>query len=211
VQTAQPLWPSPHGPSRGTQPTVVNKQAAQLTATRNTWPDAAQPDQDYASGVGIADLLIPFVVNDSLRAFSWSRVFSASGPIAAVFSYSFGGSPETYAFRYTTPALWFVLGVSILPFGVLAALPFVLARDDRRWQAALELDTTECVAGARTLLPMAMPGAVIGFVWRFVVAAFASAEERYVGNSTSMAKIVASVLDRNISETERPRPCHELF
>lgn len=149
----------------------------------------------------IGVLLLQFVINDSLRSFAWGRILAADGAIAQTFAYITSGDPASYSLRFSTLGLYLVMFVNILPFGILATLPFVPHKSDLKWRTAIELDGNQLIAFIRTVVPSALPGVILGCLWMFLIATFGSAEEHYVGNSTSMAKIISDVLNIDNPET----------
>ncbi len=137
-------------------------------------------------------LLIPLVVPDTIRAFTWAGFLAPDGVIGRLeqLFYSSSGTGDM--------ALNAVVAVSIVPLTFATLLGGVAAAGNTCWLAAAEMRPHSWVFFRRLVLQAVAPLLLVALVVGFVIGINASAEEQYLGSSTtSMQKVASSLLNIN--------------
>ena len=160
----------------------------------------------------VIGLLAPFFVSPPLRAFAWSRLLAADGLVSSLCALTTNGSIGDVSLRHTALAASCVILLNILPFGVLAVLPFVPSARHTPWLVSRELDGTIYAAFVRGVVPQAIPGIVLAFCWMLVLAMFASDEIQYLDDgSLYLRNLISAALTRGSESASRGNKCWTEF
>jgi|GEM_PF-4266019 len=157
----------------------------------------AQVQSSFLRVIILVFLLLPFLTSDVVRAFGWSELLGPDGPVARLARQLPGNAIKHISYRYSWGALTTVLVVTVLPFGVLAIYPSMPRVSSPQWLASREMTNSRLAAFSSYGIPVCVPSCIAGVCMMFVIAMFASVEERFVGNSVSMAKLVEDLLRRD--------------
>lgn len=145
-------------------------------------------------------LAAPFFASDALRAFGWQMLLAPDGWVAQLCGlFANNGVAERLRYTYWSPAI--AMGASVLPLGVFTAYWSLPPASSNIWIASDDLGGGWAYAFIRIAIPLAAPGAVMGWCAMFVLAAFSSAEVRFLEGptQTSLQTIAASLLNSNVA------------
>ena len=113
-------------------------------------------------------LIAPFWTSFTIRAFSWQLVLSDSGVVAYWLGKLFGGA-VSLGFLYTMAAsvfglaLFGVMLITLMIFSVMATI------DGRLLEANRDLGGSEMRGFVEIVLPLSLPGWVVGAVLTFII------------------------------------------
>ncbi|MDE0114300.1 MAG: ABC transporter permease [Albidovulum sp.] len=113
-------------------------------------------------------LIAPFWTSFTIRAFSWQLVLSDSGVVAYWLGKIFGGS-VSLGFLYTMAAsvfglaLFGVMLITLMVFSVMATI------DGRLLEANRDLGGSEMRGFVEIVLPLSLPGWIVGAVLTFII------------------------------------------
>jgi spermidine/putrescine transport system permease protein len=144
-------------------------------------------------------LAAPFFASDALRAFGWQVLLAPDGWIGEAWGLlALGGAAEGLRYTYWAPAI--ALGASVLPLGVITACWSLPPASSSVWLASDDFGGGPAQVFVHIALPLAAPGAAMGWCAMFVLAAFSSAEVRFLEGptQTSLQSIAASLLNSNV-------------
>ncbi|MBI4911004.1 MAG: hypothetical protein HY820_45760 [Acidobacteria bacterium] len=136
--------------------------------------------------VAVALVLIPLVVPDSIRAFSWAQLLAPDGLIGKV----------TPGIGSTTTCLLTLMAISVVPLTFGAFFSALPSPRSTCWLAAAEMPQHRWIHFWRLTLQAVVPVLLFSLVAGFLYAMNASAEEQYLGrSSTSMQKIASGLMN----------------
>jgi len=140
-------------------------------------------------------LIAPFWTSFTIRAFSWQMVLADSGVIAAVLGW-ITGAQVALGFLYTLPASIFGLtlfGVMLITLMLFSAMVTI---DKRLIEANAVLGGTGWTSFREVVLPLAMPGWIIGAALTFIIAIGDYAVPALLGGGFKpvLAQVMLSVL-----------------
>lgn len=146
-------------------------------------------------------VLVPFFTSDAIRAFGWSRILAEDSLFCIVLAKLSSGYIGSEGLRFTETAVVIALSSAVLPFGVLAIASSLPRAGDDVWKASVDLGASRAWSFLHLVLPTAMPGVMIGWLFQALLATFSSVEEQYVGNSTSMHKLASDLINTDIGDS----------
>ncbi len=113
-------------------------------------------------------LLAPFWTSFTIRAFSWQLVLSDSGVIAYALARLFG-QPVELGFLYTMAASTFGLALFGIMLITLMIFSVMVTIDPRLLEANRDLGGSEWRGFVEVVLPLSLPGWIIGAVLTFII------------------------------------------
>ena len=140
-------------------------------------------------------LIAPFWTSFTIRAFSWQMVLADSGVIAALLS-KITGAQVALGFLYTLPASIFGLtlfGVMLITLMLFSAMVTI---DKRLIEANAVLGGTSWTSFREVVLPLTLPGWIIGASLTFIIAIGDYAVPTLLGGGFKpvLAQVMLSVL-----------------
>ena len=140
-------------------------------------------------------LIAPFWTSFTIRAFSWQMVLADSGVIAALLS-KITGAQVALGFLYTLPASIFGLtlfGVMLITLMLFSAMVTI---DKRLIEANAVLGGTGWTSFREVVLPLTLPGWIIGASLTFIIAIGDYAVPTLLGGGFKpvLAQVMLSVL-----------------
>lgn len=147
-----------------------------------TFGGAKQRNKTLAIGL----VVIPLVIPDTIRAFSWSQLLAPDGFVGRLIP----------GISSTTASFVGLLSVSVVPL-VFAAFVYALPSPGSTcWLSAAETPKHPWIQFWRLILLAVVHVLLFAFVAGFVFALNASAEEQYLGpTSTSMQKVASGLVN----------------
>ncbi len=140
-------------------------------------------------------LVAPFWTSFTIRAFSWQMVLADTGMVGATLS-RLTGAPVSLGFLYSLPASIFGLvlfGVMLITLMVYSSMATI---DRRLLEANAVLGGSGWTAFREVVLPLALPGWIIGAALTFIVAVGDYAVPTLLGGGLRpvLAQVMLSVL-----------------
>jgi ABC-type spermidine/putrescine transport system permease subunit II len=149
--------------------------------------------KEFYKRLAIVCILIPLVIPDAVRAFSWAQLLAPDGLIGQLVS-------AVYGARTGNQSLLALLSVSVVPLTFGAFLAGLAAPKATCWLAAAEMPRHPWVHFSRLVIQAVTPVLLFALAAGFVFSINASAEEQYLGSSTtSMQKLTAGLVNINPS------------
>ncbi|MCA3448105.1 MAG: ABC transporter permease subunit [Rhodobacter sp.] len=140
-------------------------------------------------------LVAPFWTSFTIRAFSWQMVLADSG-IAGTALRWVAGTDVSLGFLYSLPASVFGLGLFGIMLVTLMVYSSMVTIDRRLIEANAVLGGTGWTAFREVVLPLALPGWIIGVALTFIVAVGDYAVPTLLGGGLRpvLAQVMLSVL-----------------
>ncbi len=125
-------------------------------------------------------VILPFWSNALIRIFAWTMVLRSDGMVDRAIQAVFPWSPSI-GILYSYPAVVIGLVHSFLPYMILTCYISLQAIDRSLFDAARSLGARELTILWRIILPLSLPGLVVGIVLTFVPVVGAFMEPRILG------------------------------
>jgi spermidine/putrescine transport system permease protein len=140
-------------------------------------------------------LVAPFWTSFTIRAFSWQMVLADSGIVGAGLR-NLTGSDVSLGFLYSLPASIFGLTLFGIMLITLMIYSSMITIDRRLIEANAVLGGTNWTAFSEVVLPLALPGWIIGAALTFIVAVGDYAVPTLLGGGLQpvLAQVMLSVL-----------------
>lgn len=140
-------------------------------------------------------LVAPFWTSFTIRAFSWQMVLADSGIVGAGLGWV-AGTQVSLGFLYSLPASIFGLGLFGIMLVTLMVYSSMVTIDRRLIEANDVLGGTGWTAFREVVLPLALPGWIIGAALTFIVAVGDYAVPTLLGGGLRpvLAQVMLSVL-----------------
>lgn len=131
-------------------------------------------------------LTLPFLVNESVRVFSWQTILSEYGIINKALSFIF--TKEVHFFNSTNGLnILFVSTFSLIPFGIFINVLTLGRIDSNLWQASKDLGASEWKTFTRIAAPLGLQGFIFSLIVTFFVSLTLSSEVTYLGGDTKQS------------------------
>jgi spermidine/putrescine transport system permease protein len=125
-------------------------------------------------------VILPFWSNALIRIFAWTMVLRSDGMVDRALHAVFPWSPSI-GILYSYPAVVIGLVHSFLPYMILTCYISLQAIDRSLFEAARSLGARDLTILWRIILPLSLPGLVVGIVLTFVPVVGAFMEPRILG------------------------------
>lgn len=147
-------------------------------------------------------VIMPLTLSLVVVVFGWLIILGRNGVINSVFvSLGIFSSPKQFLF--TRPAVLIVLVQQFLPFMILSVMSVVTQIDPVLEQAAANLRANRFVTFRKVVVPLAVPGILVGFNLVFVLSISAFITPRLIGGSR-VAMLGSLIYERMMSELNWP-------
>lgn len=147
-------------------------------------------------------VIMPLTLSLVVVVFGWLIILGRNGVVNSVFV-SLGIFSSPRQFLFTRPAVLIVLVQQFLPFMILSVMSVVTQIDPVLEQAAANLRANRFVTFRKVVIPLAVPGIVVGFNLVFVLSISAFITPRLIGGSR-VAMLGSLVYERMMAELNWP-------
>jgi spermidine/putrescine transport system permease protein len=130
-------------------------------------------------------IILPFWSNGLVRVYSWTMVLREGGFLDWVLHEIVPGAPAV-SVLFTYPAIVIGLVHSYLPYVVLTCYVSLEAIDDSLTEAARSLGASALQAFLRVILPLSLPGLLVGVILTFVPVIGSFMEPRILGGRSGI-------------------------
>lgn len=130
-------------------------------------------------------IIVPFWSNALVRVFSWTMVLREGGMIDGTLQAALPWMPSI-GLLYSYPAIVVGLVHSYVPYLILTCYLSLQAIDDSLIEAARSLGARSATVLRRIVLPLSLPGLVVGIVLVFIPVAGSFMEPRLLGGHAGM-------------------------
>ncbi|RLM59769.1 ABC transporter permease [Halobellus sp. Atlit-31R] len=129
-------------------------------------------------------LIVPLFTSVNVRVFGWALFFVKNGVLNSIFTL-FGGQASAYpSLLYNRYTVVFGTMYVYLPFMLFPIYLSLLSIDDVTFEAAQDLGAGTFTIFRRIVLPLSMPGVVIGSLFVFVLSLGADVEAQILGGGS---------------------------
>ncbi len=125
-------------------------------------------------------IVLPFWSNALIRIFAWTMVLRTNGVIDQAVHFVFPGAPSI-GILYSYPAVVVGLVHSFVPYMILTCYISLQAIDSTLIEAGRVLGASSFTIFRRIILPLSLPGLLVGIVLTFVPVVGAFMEPRILG------------------------------
>ena len=125
-------------------------------------------------------IILPFWSNALVRVYSWTMVMREGGFLDWVFHWMAPDAPP-FGLLFTYPAIVIGLVHSYLPYVVLTCYISLEAIDDSLMEAARSLGASTLQVFWRVILPLSLPGLLVGVILTFIPVIGSFMEPRILG------------------------------
>jgi spermidine/putrescine transport system permease protein len=125
-------------------------------------------------------IILPFWSNALVRVYSWTMVMREGGFLDWVFHWMAPDAPP-FGLLFTYPAIVIGLVHSYLPYVVLTCYISLEAIDDSLTEAARSLGASALQVFWRVILPLSLPGLLVGVILTFIPVIGSFMEPRILG------------------------------
>ncbi|MGY4167679.1 ABC transporter permease [Bradyrhizobium sp. USDA 4529] len=147
-------------------------------------------------------VIMPLTLSLVVVVFGWLIILGRNGLVNSVFvSLGIFSSPKQFLF--SRPAVLTVLVQQFLPFMVLSVMSVVTQIDPVLEQAAANLRANRFITFQKVVIPLAVPGILVGFNLVFVLSISAFVTPRLIGGSR-VAMLGSLIYERMMSELNWP-------
>ena len=130
-------------------------------------------------------IVLPFWSNALVRTFSWTMVLRGNGAIDWLV-HLFVPDAAPVGLLFTYPAIVIGLVHAYLPYMILTCYVSLQAIDDSLIEAARSLGATGATIFLRVILPLSLPGVIVGTILIFVPATGSFMEPRILGGPNAI-------------------------
>lgn len=130
-------------------------------------------------------IILPFWSNGLVRIYSWTMVLREGGFLDWVLHLIAPGAPA-FSVLFTYPAIVVGLVHSYLPYVVLTCYISLEAIDDSLTEAARSLGASALQVFSRVILPLSLPGLLVGIILTFVPVIGSFMEPRLLGGRSGI-------------------------
>lgn len=147
-------------------------------------------------------VILPLTLSLVVVVFGWLIVLGRNGLLNALLvNVGILSTPKTFLF--SRPAVVIVLVQQFLPFMILSIMSVVTQIDVVLEQAAANLRANRFATFRRVIIPLALPGVIVGFNLVFVLSISAFVTPRIIGGSR-VAMIGSLIYERMMAELNWP-------
>jgi spermidine/putrescine transport system permease protein len=130
-------------------------------------------------------IVLPFWSNALVRTFSWTMVLRGNGVIDWLVHLLVPGAPSVNLL-FTYPAIVIGLVHAYVPYMILTCYISLQAIDDSLIEAARSLGASAPAVFLRVILPLSLPGVIVGTILIFVPAIGSFMEPRILGGPNAI-------------------------
>lgn len=131
-------------------------------------------------------ITIPFLINESVRVFSWQLVLSENGLFNSWISYITGR--EMLFFNGSNDYnVVFIMMISIIPFGIFINTASLIITPSIYWKAAEDIGINSLNTFIKIVLPISRISLLITFIISFFLAFSLSSEVNYLGGASKIS------------------------
>jgi spermidine/putrescine transport system permease protein len=142
-------------------------------------------------------IVLPFWSNALIRIFAWTMVLRSDGIVDHAIHVILPGAPSI-GILYSYPAVVIGLIHSFLPYMILTCYISLQAIDSSLIEAARSLGASYPTIFRRVILPLSLPGLVVGVVLTFVPVVGAFMEPRILGGKEGI--MMGTVIEDQFTE-----------
>jgi spermidine/putrescine transport system permease protein len=142
-------------------------------------------------------VVLPFWSNALIRVFAWTMVLRTNGLVDQAIQFILPGAPSI-GILYSYPAIVIGLVHSFVPYMILTCYISLQAIDDSLIEAGRVLGASSFTIFRRIILPLSLPGLLVGIVLVFVPVVGAFMEPRILGGRQSI--MLGTVIEDQFTE-----------
>ncbi len=142
-------------------------------------------------------IVLPFWSNTLIRIFAWTMVLRTNGLVDQMVHAIIPGAPSV-GILYSYPAIVIGLVHSFIPYMILTCYISLQAIEDSMIEAGRVLGASSLSIFWRIILPLSLPGVVVGVVLIFVPVVGAFMEPRILGGRQSI--MLGTVIEDQFTE-----------
>jgi len=147
-------------------------------------------------------VIMPLTLSLVVVVFGWLIILGRNGLLNSLFL-SFGIFSSPKVFLFSRPAVLIVLVQQFLPFMILSVMSVVTQIDPVLEQAAANLRANRFGTFRKVIIPLAVPGILVGFNLVFVLSISAFITPRLIGGSR-VAMLGSLIYERIMTELNWP-------
>ena len=142
-------------------------------------------------------IVLPFWSNALIRTFAWTMVLRTNGIVDQAVHFLLPGAPSV-GILYSYPAIVIGLVHSFLPYMILTCYISLQTIDDSLIEAGQVLGASNMSVFRRIILPLSLPGLMVGVILTFVPVVGAFMEPRILGGRQSI--MLGTVIEDQFTE-----------
>ncbi len=142
-------------------------------------------------------IVLPFWSNALIRIFAWTMVLRNNGIVDQAIQFVLPGAPSI-GILYSYPAIVIGLVHSFVPYMILTCYISLQAIDDSLIESGRVLGASSFAIFRRIVLPLSLPGLLVGIVLIFVPVVGAFMEPRILGGRQSI--MLGTVIEDQFTE-----------
>jgi spermidine/putrescine transport system permease protein len=142
-------------------------------------------------------IVLPFWSNALIRTFAWTMVLRTNGIVDQAIHFLLPGAPSV-GILYSYPAIVIGLVHSFLPYMILTCYISLQTIDDSLIEAGQVLGASNMSVFRRIILPLSLPGLMVGVTLTFVPVVGAFMEPRILGGRQSI--MLGTVIEDQFTE-----------
>jgi spermidine/putrescine transport system permease protein len=142
-------------------------------------------------------VILPFWSNALIRIFAWTMVLRTDGVIDQVLHFLIPGAPSI-GVLYSYPAVVIGLVHSFVPYMILTCYISLQAIDDSLIEAGQSLGGSNLTVFRRIILPLSLPGLLVGVVLIFIPVVGSFMEPRILGGRDGI--MLGTVIEDQFTE-----------
>jgi spermidine/putrescine transport system permease protein len=142
-------------------------------------------------------VILPFWSNALVRVFSWTMLLREGGFVDQIMKSVFLNDAPS-SLLYTYPAIVIGLVHSFVPYMILSCYLSLEAVDDALIEAARSLGANRWTAFRRVVLPLSLPGVIVGGILVFVPVTGSFMEPRILGGGKGL--MLGTVIEDQFTE-----------
>jgi spermidine/putrescine transport system permease protein len=142
-------------------------------------------------------IVLPFWSNALIRTFAWTMVLRTDGMVDQALHFLLPGAPSV-GILYSYPAIVVGLTHSFLPYMILTCYISLQTIDDSLIEAGQALGASNFTVFRRIILPLSLPGLMVGIILTFVPVVGAFMEPRILGGRQSI--MLGTVIEDQFTE-----------